>query len=321
MSMKKTINVMCSCKDFLVNKKDAYCYIIPCEHVFHVSCINKHINKSIKCPLCDTQINRIIHENIVKANYKKTKKITQNHIDLISLKHVYDYSSIDYFNLIIRMPTLTNHFIQLLNSNNEKELRYHLTQLLYNSSIKISKSGKITNDHVIFICNHISYLDPIILYFLTSCGFVGSSKMIHESPIGKKTLEILPLISINRGKNENTVNKIKEYMNKHTNRNICIFPEGMISHPDTLCEFRTGSFMVGVPIQPVIISYEPVITAHSINEFLFKLVSQNNIKVKVKFLNQENPPFNNDKIDDIRIKMASAGNLMLSRVSNRDIKE
>ena len=70
-------------------------------------------------------------------------------------------------------------------------------------------------------------------------------------------MDIVPLLIIKRGKNANTVKKMKNYVRKHGS--ICLFPEGIITHPDTIIQFRTGAFNIGEPILPVVIKYNPAI--------------------------------------------------------------
>ena len=49
-------------------------------------------------------------------------------------------------------------------------------------------------------------------------------------------------------------------------------------------------------------------------------IAEPEIIVDVHILDMEYPPFNDEKIKNIREKMAKVGNFKLSRVSNRDVK-
>jgi hypothetical protein len=53
--------------------------------------------------------------------------------------------------------------------------------------------------------------------------------------------------------------------------------------------------------------------------YLNNLINEDKITITFKILDMEYPPFNEEKIEQIRMKMAHSSNLVLSRVSNRDI--
>lgn len=170
----------------------------------------------------------------------------------------------------------------------------------------------------VYIANHTTYLDFLVIFYLLKCGFLASS-VIGDTWVGQQAINIVPLLIIERGKDTNTVDKMKEYIKEKGS--ICIFPEGMITHPDTIIQFRTGAFYTGYPIYPVVIRYDPIIYDTDMNKLINKISSQPNITIYVDILPVENPPFNSNKIESIRMKMGKAGNLALSRVSNRDIKD
>ena len=133
----------------------------------------------------------------------------------------------------------------------------------------------------------------------------------------KHLINLLPLLLIDRGKTSNTVEKLKEFVD--TKRSLCLFPEGIMTHQNTLSTFRTGAFMTGHPVQPIILKYKPYIYDTSMNNYITKLFSQEKITVTMTILDIEQPPFDNNKIEMIRHKMAKAGNFALSRVSNKDV--
>jgi 1-acyl-sn-glycerol-3-phosphate acyltransferase len=112
---------------------------------------------------------------------------------------------------------------------------------------------------------------------------------------------------------------MKRYVKKHGS--ICLFPEGMISHPDTIIRFRTGAFYVGYPVQPIIIKYEPVIYDNDMDTMIKKLLSSDNLTITLHILPQQLPPFDDKKIEDIRELMGKTGNIALSRVSNKDMND
>jgi hypothetical protein len=87
---------------------------------------------------------------------------------------------------------------------------------------------------------------------------------------------------------------------------------------NTLLRFRTGAFYTGANICPVVIKYRNFVYDHDFKQMIFKLITQDEIAVDVYINDIEYQPFDNDKIEKIREKMAKVGNLKLSRVANRD---
>ena len=104
-----------------------------------------------------------------------------------------------------------------------------------------------------------------------------------------------------------------------TKGSICIFPEGMMKHPDALIKFRTGAFNIGRPVFAIVIRYNDIVTDGYINNFLYKLGTKKDLYIEVHFMGPYYPPFDNSAIEKIRTDMARCGKMCISRVSNRDI--
>ena len=81
-----------------------------------------------------------------------------------------------------------------------------------------------------------------------------------------------------------------------------------------------GAFYTEAPVCPIIIKYNKIPYADSFNEFLLKIVSIRNINIDVYINDFFYPPFNDQKIEYVRNYMAKTGNLNISRVSNKSIK-
>jgi 1-acyl-sn-glycerol-3-phosphate acyltransferase len=180
----------------------------------------------------------------------------------------------------------------------------------YNKLAKLKKIPKV------FICNHTSIFDFMVLFYILETGFLSSSA-VNENIISRQLTNIIPVLIIERGKNVNTVEKMKQYVKK--NGSICLFPEGMHTYPDTIIRFRTGAFYIGYPIYPIVLKYNTMIADASIGTFILKVTSGTKIDITMEILDPWYPPFNDDKIESVRLAMAKAGKMALSRVSNRDI--
>jgi 1-acyl-sn-glycerol-3-phosphate acyltransferase len=112
---------------------------------------------------------------------------------------------------------------------------------------------------------------------------------------------------------------MKKFIKSHGS--ICLFPEGAMTHPETIIKFRTGAFHLGYPIYPIVIRYESPMTDFDITNHALKLISQKKTVIYMDILGPYYPPFSKDDIENIRKDMAKVGNMLLSRVSSKDVSE
>ena len=313
--MNKVINSRCICKEPLAAKDKRVEMMIPCEHMIHINCYTN----TNHCPFCNKRINNRLTFNMVKKEIASgNKQYLQKYIDMLTVHNVSVNQEVNMINIIKKSYNAMSYFTQFMNIKNEYDVRM-LCKNVFNTipvKIYIKNSELITSDKKVYICNHKSYLDAVFIYYVLNCGFLASSD-ITKMWFCKNLVNIMPLLMVDRGKSHNMVNKMKEYIKD--NRSLCLFPEGMINNVKTLMKFRTGAFYTGFPVQPLIIEYKPVIHDDDPNTFLMKLLSVNELNVYITMMEINNQPFDNDKIEIVRNKMAKTGKLLLSRVSNRDI--
>lgn len=306
--MDKIINSKCICKKGLPWIEEEVVMLEPCEHLIHKKCIKSHI-----CPYCKIKILNIIYKN----DYKINPKLYQKCIDIMSMSN-YNNGSIDYSKILLSLPDGISTMIQFPFSKGITEGKKLCENIFHMNNIKIRVHGlsKIKNGPKVYISNHTSNLDFIILFYILGCGFLASSN-IKDNPIAKSITNIIPVLMIDRGKKTNTVDKMKEYVENVNS--ICLFVEGMMTNPNTLIHFRTGAFHIGHPIYPIILKYKNNICDMDLGKFILKLFSEQTEEVDMIILDPFYPPFNETKIELVRHEMAKIGNLLLSRVSNRDI--
>lgn len=313
------INSKCICNKGLGWSKKIQIILEPCNHIFHNKCFSKQVTNS--CPICGIMIEGInTKDGLINELTKKHKKKTyQKYVDMVSVSNFDDMGDekrnllnmIELICIIGKVP-----FASGFNDGHKvcvDLLSLLGTKLLVSGMENIPKKGGR-----IYIANHTSYLDMAILFYLFKSSFLASS-VIKDTWIGNQLKKIVPLLIIERGKNINTVEKIKNHVQKYGS--ICLFPEGMITHPDTIIRFRTGAFNTGYPVCPVVIKYGKILYDTNITNFIKKLTTEPNIKINVYILPQVFPPFSDEKIEQVRNDMAKIGNMALSRVSNRDLKD
>jgi hypothetical protein len=340
------VNYSCFCsKCFFSNEK--ILYILPCCHIVHENCFNNYIlkcqyknfdhkintsNISLACPQCNNEIKTVLTE--YKINSKK--KYNQYKIDIKSIR-IDNSSMINYMTLPLSIVKFTSLVNKLILANTEKELFSTIEYALSSFNVKINiidnthknpieiKNNKITwknkednNKKIVIISNHAHYLDSIVIYYLFRCGFV-SSDFINQTDIGRIIATKLKLLIFRRGIDTNMVEKIKEYLKEQ--KRIVIYPEGAITNNETMIRFRTGAFYVGESICPIVVKYDKVIYDDDFKKMLFKLITQNEIVVNVYINDLFHPPFDANKIEEIRDHMISVGKFEKSRVSNKSLKE
>jgi hypothetical protein len=308
----KVLNSMCYCGIGLMWEKGENVMLYPCEHMFHEKCYKKI--KDNACPLCKTNIEKkfMMHDEGLHE---------QRFADMLSASHYEDMcyttpgrfldSLFDIATIFTRIPFVTN-------KQNGKEICEKIFSL-NNLTLKVYGLEKTRIErNKVYICNHVAHLEMVIIYYLLETGFLASS-IVGQSKIVEQVQGVIPLLTFDRGikKKINIVDEMRKFVDEKGS--ICLFPEGLMKHPDTLTRFRTGAFHIGRPIYSVTIRHNDIISDACINGFLYKLSGKRDINMEVHIMGPYYPPFDDYAIENIRSDMAINGNMVLSRISNRDI--
>jgi 1-acyl-sn-glycerol-3-phosphate acyltransferase len=313
------INSKCFCGKPLPIHKDEIIMLCECEHMLHVKCYDL-TNKTI-CPLCKKKIKYTFKTSDYKLIPESNKPIyLQKYIDLLSMTNFDNMSFYNIKKTIKNIPSVT-YILGTLPFLKGYEDGLTLVKNIFslnNIKIKVRGLKKINKLPKIFIANHTCYLDFMVAFYVLKSGFLASTE-VNLTQIGRQLVQIVPCLLIDRGVKSNTVHKMKEYVEKEGS--ICLFPEGMQTHPKTIINFRTGAFNVGHQVYAVVIEYDPPVADMVVKDFILKIMSEQTINIKVKILGPYLPPFSERDIENIRRDMAEAGHMFLSRVSNRDIEE
>ena len=123
----------------------------------------------------------------------------------------------------------------------------------------IDKKGK-----VIIACNHLTYLDVILLgiYLKRRIYFIGKKELFKHKFLGW-LLKKLGVICVDRDKLE--IATVKNILNVLKNENVIgIFPEGTRNKTgEVMLEFKDGVTLfaekTGAPVVPIIIKRKPLI--------------------------------------------------------------
>lgn len=311
----KIINSICIiCNDPLPWTTKEVIMLLPCEHLVHKKCYDDI--KASYCFKCKIFVKRTIRA----FDYKYEKKLYQKCIDIISMSNFDKMTKVYNDQVLLNLPTLMGTIARLPFSKGINESLDICKDVLQMNDIEIKVRGlnKIKSGPKIFIANHTSHLDFLVIFYVLKTGFLASS-VLTETFVGRHISQLIPLLLIDRGKKSNNVEKMKEYVK--TKGPICLFPEGMITHPDTLIRFRTGAFYTGYPVYPIVLKYKNVVSDMSTPNFIMKIASKQKEVIEMIILDPFYPPFDENKIEMVRCAMAQKGNMVLSRVSNKDLRD
>ena len=319
--MDKVINFACFCGTDLLWKRDEVIMLNPCEHLVHRSCFKyfKYLkSEESKCPMCLTTVKSITRA----GDFRNDPSLYQKCVDILSVTNFDDKTGISYDNALFNLPRIAAFVMRIPFTRGINGGHVLCGDILRMGNIKIKVTGldKIQKGPKVFIANHTCYIDFLALFYVLKTGFLSSS-FIKKNPVTKQLLNILPILVVDntKGAKTNTVEKMTKYV--EDTGSICLFPEGMLSHPETLTRFRTGAFNIGYPVYPIVLKYKNNISDTSILDFVLKTGSSKCELIEFMILDPFYPPFDDNKIELVRHVMAEAGDLMIARTSNKYIND
>lgn len=109
----------------------------------------------------------------------------------------------------------------------------------------------------LFVCNHISYIDILVLASVMSCRFLAKQEVRHWPIIGWAATFLGGVFTSRMPKDaQRGVNAFHQAMTQ-SSRPLVIFPEGTTADGCRLGEFKTPYFQVppGTFVQPIALSY------------------------------------------------------------------
>ncbi|HEX7028013.1 MAG TPA: lysophospholipid acyltransferase family protein [Gammaproteobacteria bacterium] len=125
--------------------------------------------------------------------------------------------------------------------------------------LRVTVTGEPVAGPALFVANHISWQDIVVLQSLAPTGFVAKHEIRGWPLIGWMAHRGATLF-IRRGKRE-SMQQLKDAMASRlqARQSLLIFPEGTTTHGHTIKPFRTRLFEpaieMNLPIQPVAVHY------------------------------------------------------------------
>lgn len=111
------------------------------------------------------------------------------------------------------------------------------------------------------VCNHSSVADPCLLAYLYAPSFVAKTHVYNLPGVGRVgAAQHAFYIDRLHGSRFSVAGKIAERQKMVLKADgalppVAIFPEGTTTNGDHLLKFRTGAFLAGAPVVPVLIRY------------------------------------------------------------------
>jgi 1-acyl-sn-glycerol-3-phosphate acyltransferase len=127
-------------------------------------------------------------------------------------------------------------------------------------NIHITKQGEPSVEPALYVCNHRSFTDPIVLCRYLK-GFVIAKAEVADYPIINKGAELTGVIWVNRNDQQSrTATRDKMVETIKAGYNIIVFPEGTVGKEKTTLPFKKGTFMEAasnnIPVVPVAIEFQ-----------------------------------------------------------------
>lgn len=180
----------------------------------------------------------------------------------------------------------------------KKLMQQWFTQILHIINIEVNiapQPDKITSP-IIFVANHISWLDIPLLGQLFSVRFIAKSEVANW-PIISKLATKSGAIFIRRGKASDLKNIAQRSGSiLALNENLAFFPEGKTGEGDKMLPIYSGLFQVSLdnntPVLPMVLSYSdghypaqklPFVGDQSFLSNVWKIVGIDKIKVYIDF--------------------------------------
>lgn len=126
----------------------------------------------------------------------------------------------------------------------------------------LGKNYKTSKDCAASICNHISWLDIMIMMGENGCGFITNIGVKNYHFIGTVCTWIGSIYVDRQSKESRSDSlsvlekKLKDIYEKREFSSLCIFSEGTTSNGQYLLPFKKGAFTSFLPLQPNVVKIE-----------------------------------------------------------------
>ena len=148
-----------------------------------------------------------------------------------------------------------------LNLDRALEHRKRFANLMHSVlAVDLTRSGTPSAEPVLYVCNHRSYFDPVIIFTKAKALPVAKAEVARWPLVGLAA-KISGVLYVRR-EDKSSRRQIREAIVRtiHSGYSVLIFPEGTTHTKATTIDFRPGAFQVvakaGIPVVPIAIEYQ-----------------------------------------------------------------
>lgn len=141
--------------------------------------------------------------------------------------------------------------------------RFFLKTGAWLAGARVTVQGKPIQSHVLYIANHVSWLDILILSGHTGCAFIAKADMAPWPVLGWLATQNNS-VYVERDNRRAVLDQAGAVQNSLlSGQPLCLFPEGTTANGRTLLPFRSSLIAAVTPapeavqIQPVALDYGP----------------------------------------------------------------
>ncbi|KAG7378069.1 Lysophosphatidylcholine acyltransferase 2 [Phytophthora pseudosyringae] len=109
----------------------------------------------------------------------------------------------------------------------------------------------------VIVSNHVTFFDGLYIFTLLSPS-IAMKTDVADLPLVSRVVQMIQPILIDRGTPEGrkrAMNDITAHVADPSKPPLLVFPEGTTSNQLALTKFKVGSFVSGVPCQPIVLRY------------------------------------------------------------------
>jgi 1-acyl-sn-glycerol-3-phosphate acyltransferase len=167
--------------------------------------------------------------------------------------------------LLLAVLFILYYTISLLFRKHQQEKAFNLRRnwayvIFWILGIKIESTGNIPEKPVLFVCNHRSMMDPLILSSFIKAFIIAKAEVFKYPLIGFGA-KLTGVIFVKREKKKSRKDTRKALVDiLKSGENVLVFPEGTTGIKRRTLAFRIGSFeelaKLGLPVIPIAMEYK-----------------------------------------------------------------
>ncbi|NNE27342.1 MAG: 1-acyl-sn-glycerol-3-phosphate acyltransferase [Saprospiraceae bacterium] len=139
--------------------------------------------------------------------------------------------------------------------------RFYVNIAIFILGIRIEKDGKLYNESCLYVCNHRSFSDPLILLKYLDAYVIAKAE-VADMPLIHTGAKLTGIIYVKRDSKDSrtAVRRTLIKTIKEDNFNVLVYPEGTTNPFKSVMEYRPGTFLEaakhGIAVVPVVLEYK-----------------------------------------------------------------